>query len=84
MFSKISCLVVLVGLAACASRPTVEELEDEALATGDWSAVEEREQMDRKMGRYIPDEECPNGEALYCEKKGEREECNCVSSQLLR
>ena len=82
--STLLCLILLLTLSGCASRPTMEELEKEAMRTGDWSAVEERQRMDRKMGRYVPGQECPNGKALFCEKKGEREECTCVSANILR
>lgn len=77
-------LLALLTMTGCASRPTLAELEKEALQTGDWSEVDKRKRMDRKMGRHIPGDECPNGEALYCETKGEREDCSCVSVRLLR
>jgi len=38
-------LVIVVG---CAQRPTLDQLEDEALATGEWTAVERREEIIKK------------------------------------
>ena len=77
-------LALAVGIAGCASRPSMEELESEAMRTGDWSEVEQRKRMDRQMGRVDSDSQCPSGESLLCRQKGEREECECVDSQLLR
>ena len=39
------CFFVLTG---CASRPSLEELEDNAGKTGDWTDVERREELDKK------------------------------------
>jgi hypothetical protein len=62
----------------------MEELEQEAAETGDWSAVEQRRLMDRRMGLVDPSRQCPNGEALLCSKKGEQENCECVSTDIIR
>ncbi len=80
-FVGIMALCLLVG---CSARPTVDELEAEALGTGDWSAVEKRQRMDRRMGLVDPSHQCPNGEVLLCSKKGENENCECVSSDIIR
>jgi hypothetical protein len=77
-------LAMAVVIGGCSSRATMEELEKEALQTGDWSAVEQRQRIDREMGRVDPERECPSGESLLCQQKGEKEECQCVSSHLLR
>lgn len=74
----------LLGTIGCSSRPTMQELEKEAMATGDWSKVEKREAMDRKMGRVDSRLQCPTGEALVCSQKGKREECVCVNSNDIR
>ena len=81
---KLVGLVALCLLVGCTARPTLEELETEAMATGDWAAVEKRERMDRRMGLVDPINQCPNGEALLCSKKGEAENCECVSSDIIR
>jgi hypothetical protein len=85
--AKLLCLLALVavtGISGCASRPTMEELEKEAIATGDWSEVEKRRQMDRRMGKVDPDRQCPSGESLLCRQAGERENCECVESNWIR
>ena len=55
------------------------ELEKEAEITGDWTAVEKRKQMDRKMGRVRLESDCPSGHILTCATEGAREVCGCVS-----
>jgi hypothetical protein len=55
------------------------ELEEEAEMTGDWTAVEKRKQMDRKMNRVQLEPDCSHGRILTCHKDGAREVCGCVS-----
>ena len=75
----------MVAIATgCASRPSMDELEQEAMRTGDWSAVEHRQHMDRKMGRNNPDNACDNDSILLCSKKGARESCECVTPNVVR
>jgi hypothetical protein len=81
---RLALILVLCLLVSCAERRPIEELEAEAEITGDWSAVDERRRMDRKMGRHIPDEQCGNGFALVCKSKGEEEVCGCISVRDLR
>jgi len=69
-------LMVIVG---CAARTPIEELQAEAEITGDWSAVQQHQRMDRRMNRVQGEEACNNGYVLACFTKGEREECGCVS-----
>lgn len=78
------CVLALVALVGCSSRPSLEKLEEEAMRTDDWSEVDKRIRMERSMGWHDPDEKCPSGEALLCSKKGEREFCECVSPHILR
>ena len=66
-------LIVLVG---CASRPTLDELEVEAMKTGDWSAVENRERMNARM-RVTQDQKCPAHYAVSCKINGAHEDCVC-------
>jgi len=77
---KITSLIVLFSLAGCATKPSLEQLEDEAMVSGDWSAVEEREQSPNRLGSVI-EHSCPNGRALICVKNGLREVCECVNSR---
>lgn len=76
--------VAVAGISGCSSRPTMEELEKEAIATGDWSEVEKRQEMDRRMEMVDPDRQCPSGESLLCRQNGPREECECVESNWIR
>ena len=77
---KITSLIVLFFLAGCATKPSLEELEDEAMVSGDWSAVEKREHSSNRLGS-VNGSSCPNGHALICVKNGLREVCECVSSR---
>lgn len=48
-------LALLLILGGCASGPTLEELKQEALITGDWSEVEKKEKMiEQKRLRSLP------------------------------
>ena len=69
-------LLVLIALVGCASPPTTDELEIDAVKTGDWSAVDDRERMNEKM-RVTPKLRCPEHLMLLCYKDGEHEECFC-------
>jgi hypothetical protein len=62
----------------------MDELEQEAMQTGDWSAVEQRERMNRRMGLNDPDSSCDNDSILLCSKKGARESCECVTPNVVR
>ena len=81
---SISIIFLVSLLAACASKPTLEELEKEALETGDWTAVEERQAMYKRQGRVQEGEQCKAGYAYLCDSKGELEECQCVSVRVIR
>ncbi len=81
---KILIVVALCLLAGCAARTPLAELEEEALMTGDWSAVEKHKKMDRKLNRVLSELQCPNGLALFCHAQGEKEICDCVSPRELR
>ncbi len=74
---RITSLIVLCFLAGCAAKPSLEQLEDEAMVSGDWSAVEKREHSSNRLGS-INGRSCPNGRPLICVKDGMREECACA------
>ncbi len=44
-WTKFVILFTLVVVAGCALNPTLEQLEAEAMTTGDWTAVERREEV---------------------------------------
>lgn len=75
----LSVVLVAVVLAGCTSRPSIAQLEEEAEITGDWSAVEQHGQMDKRMRRVQEDTICEKGYILACSKRGERELCGCAS-----
>ncbi len=70
--------VVALWTLGCAPMPTLEELEAQALETGDWSAVEERERMiaKRKARRPI---QCGSGMVSFCQKNVGRLDCQCIN-----
>lgn len=75
---KIIGVFILGVLAGCSSYQTLEELEEEALVTGDWSAVEERERIlaKRAIRHGLV---CPAGSMSYCESwAGLKEKCACI------
>ena len=80
-FVAIMALCLLVG---CSARPTVDELEAEALVTGDWSAVEKRQRMNKRMSVVQSDSVCRGDKVAICETKSEQEFCDCVSPHDLR
>jgi len=68
-------LTALIG-TGCTSSPTLEELEDEALRTGNWEAVEKREALlERRNGPKTPG--CPAGLTEVCVDKGLNVVCDC-------
>ncbi len=76
-------LAVIVGMSAalttaCAPLPTLEELEAEALRTGDWTLVEQRELLISKRNARRPIQ-CPVGMVSYCERYAGRLDCQCVT-----
>ncbi|MDH4126263.1 MAG: hypothetical protein OEW64_11690 [Gammaproteobacteria bacterium] len=69
-------LIALLSLAGCSSTHTLEELEAEAIASGDWSEVEKRERVLRQQKR-TPEFQCQEGYTLVCVDSGAGEECLC-------
>ena len=70
-------LGVLLLIAACAPMKSLEELEAEALQTGDWSLVEEREALIAKRESRRP-LQCPGGAVSLCERSFGQYRCQCV------
>jgi len=73
---KITSLVVLCFLAGCAARPSLNQLEEEAMVSGDWSAVEQREEEIRRHDPNIGGT-CPSGQAKVCYENPAGENCEC-------
>jgi len=78
----ILCLGMLALGSACAPMKTLEELEAEALRTGDWTLVEQRERLIEKRNARRPPS-CPSGQVSYCEKNIGILECQCVSKSIM-
>jgi len=79
---KAICIIGLLALVGCAGTPSMDELEQEALRTGDWSKVEQREEVQarREAERRI---ECPEGYMAYCNEIGTAGgDCSCVSREV--
>ena len=74
---KLVSIIALCLLVGCTSRPTLEELEAEALITGDWTEVENRERMNERM-RVQTEPRCFAGFVLVCHKKAAHEHCDCI------
>ena len=80
---KVLVLVATVFLiAGCGSFTSMEQLERQALLTGDWSAVERRERIieRRKMQRGPV---CPTGQVAVCESMVNSMRCSCVESDAI-
>ncbi len=71
---KFVILFTLVIVVGCALTP-VEELEDEASITGDWTEVEWREERIKKR---LEEMYCPFGQSNYCIKEQSGIQCYCV------
>ena len=74
---KLLSLILLFGLVACAGQRSLEELEQEALVTGDWSQVEKKERALSRSG-LVPGSSCDAGLVLFCGQKGPDQVCECV------
>ena len=75
-------LLLPLLLGACVTPPTMEELEAQAWQTGDWSAVERREDaLARRAARQAQNASlmCPDGAIEYCEERIGELKCSCVS-----
>ncbi len=71
-------ILALCLLAGCTVGPTLEQLEAEALISGDWSAVERREAaIAKRRARNGP--VCQAGLVAVCERYSSYERCSCVA-----
>lgn len=76
---KLPGAILLVVLAGCSASPSLQELEDEAAITGDWTAVEERERLIR-LRLKRKGIECPDGTTTVCREVGMTSKCQCFGS----
>lgn len=79
-------VLVLMGalfLGGCGSFATMEELEQQAALTGDWSAVEQRERIiARREAKKGPT--CGQGQVAYCQSYVGTMNCRCISTGAMR
>ena len=75
--------VLLLLLGGCGTYQTLEELEQQAFQTGDWSEVEKRERILAKR-RMRSGSMCAPGTTQYCENWGGTSRCTCVSGSALK
>ncbi len=70
-------------LSGCAVAVPMEELQAQALLSGDWSEVEKRE---RRIARRNSRENaaCPRGGTALCVMRGAEMICDCVSQTAIR
>ena len=74
---KIATLFALILLVGCVARPTMDELQTQAFLTGDWTAVEKREQANlRRENRNGI--QCPAGHVGFCEDRFGEMRCSCA------
>ena len=76
-------ILALSFLVGCAPMVPLEQLETQALLTGDWTAVEKRERAIAWRNRHRPIQ-CPPGTIVYCVTDVMDERCGCVSSKAIR
>ena len=74
---KTGILLLASLLVACTAAPTTEQLEYQAMLSGDWSEVEKRERLiERRASRRGP--QCPAGYIAYCERDFGQQRCVCT------
>jgi hypothetical protein len=75
-------ILVLLLAAGCSATVPLEQLEAEALVTGDWSKVDQRQRMiaRRNLRSYIA---CPAGTIGYCEAGNSGDRCSCIDREII-
>ncbi len=77
--------ILVLMLGGCAAVPTLEELEDQALLTGDWSQVEKRERtIARRLAGAGEPPICASGYISVCQTQIGTTRCGCVSRSAMR
>jgi len=76
-------MLALILLAGCAGYTPLEQLEAQALLSGDWSLVEKRERMQTRRNLHS-NIQCPPGTMGYCETYRSPVRCSCVDSKVIR
>ena len=76
-------VLALLLVAGCSSFVSMEQLEAEAILTGDWSAVESRERIIHRRNLRAG-LQCPPGSIGYCELDYGQANCTCVEAEIIR
>lgn len=74
--------ITVLLLAGCGTYTSMEQLEQQALLTGDWSAVEKRERMILRR-KLRNGNVCGVGQVAICEGMARIDRCTCVDSSSL-
>jgi len=74
---KFLILCTLMFVVGCAARPTLEQLEDEANTTGNWTAVDRREDVIKKRHETTAPG-CPVGLSKKCYEHHSGIQCYCI------
>ena len=79
-YAVLLCFLLLMG---CAPVPTLEELENQAMLTGNWSEVERRQKIiaNRNAERGLG---CQAREVALCVKDIGKTVCTCIERNALR
>ena len=76
-------LGLLLLLGGCGTYTPLEELEAQAMLTGDWSAVERRERIiAKRKARDVA--LCPPGAVALCVDRVGKPECSCVRGSVMQ
>jgi len=75
-------LFAFILLAGCAGYKPLAQLEAEALDSGDWSLVEERERIIAKR-EAREGLRCPTGQISFCSSFMQSDRCQCVESDVI-
>ena len=76
-------LLAVCLMSGCGMLPSLDELETEAMLTGDWSAVEQRERSIARRMAALP-VQCPDGYVAICEENFADRNCACASGDSFR
>jgi len=74
--------LALILLTGCAATTPLEQLEAEALVSGDWSAVNKRERLIASRNLHA-NLRCPAGTIGYCKSFRLTKRCSCVDSKII-
>ena len=76
-------VVAALLMAGCSGYQSLEQLEAQALVSGDWSEVEKREELiARRAQRNGP--KCPKGYSAVCETGVFEKRCTCADRDQTR